>query len=115
MMITAKEEVAEMVNEVLKLSDASSFVLFDQPLPHSLIRISICCSLNLVNLVIKSFFSTRSALTFSLSSCRSDRRDSEVTELCLSLQKLYKEVEDRSMLTFASPLDIALPHKDCWV
>ncbi len=35
MMITAKEKVAEVVNEVLKLSDASSFVLFDQPLPHS--------------------------------------------------------------------------------
>ncbi len=35
MMITAKEKIAEMMNEILKLSDASSFVLFDQPLPHS--------------------------------------------------------------------------------
>ena len=36
MMITAEEKIAEMmVNEVLKLSDASSFVLSDRPLPHS--------------------------------------------------------------------------------
>ncbi len=28
MMITAKEKIAEMMNEILKLSDVSSFVLF---------------------------------------------------------------------------------------
>jgi hypothetical protein len=36
MMTTAKEKIAEMmVNEVLELSDASSFVLSDRSLPHS--------------------------------------------------------------------------------
>ncbi len=36
MMATAEEEVAEVVvDEVLELSDASSFVPSDRPLPHS--------------------------------------------------------------------------------
>ncbi len=35
MMITAKEKIAEMMNEILKLSDVSSFILFDQSLSHS--------------------------------------------------------------------------------
>ncbi len=37
------------------------------------------------------------------------------TELCLSLQKLYKEIENHLMLMFASMLNIILLHKDCWV
>jgi len=36
MMITAKEKITEiMMNEILKLSDASSFILSDQSLFHS--------------------------------------------------------------------------------
>jgi len=35
MMIIAKEKIAEMMNEILKLSDISSFILSDQSLSHS--------------------------------------------------------------------------------
>ncbi len=35
MMITAKEKIAKIMNEILKLSDASSFILSNQSLPHS--------------------------------------------------------------------------------
>ncbi len=35
MMITAKKKIAEIINEILKLSDASSFILSDQSLSHS--------------------------------------------------------------------------------
>jgi len=69
--------------------------------------------LNFVNLVIKSFFFTHFALMFNLFSCKSDQQDNEITKLFLSLQKLYKEIEDCSMLMFISSLDIILFHKDC--
>ncbi len=35
MMIIAKEKITEMMNEILKLSDASSFILSDQSLSYS--------------------------------------------------------------------------------
>jgi len=34
-MIIAKKKIVEMMNEILKLSDASSFILSDQSLFHS--------------------------------------------------------------------------------
>ncbi len=35
MMITVKEKIVEMMNEILKLSDVSSFISSDQSLSHS--------------------------------------------------------------------------------
>jgi len=35
MMITAKEKIVKMMNEILKLSDTSSFISSDQLLSHS--------------------------------------------------------------------------------